>query len=74
MSKVKLFSIGPVLDGVDARNALGLLETQMNVFMLELDIEIKQVNGPYVHHLSPKESLPNEERLYYTANILYDGK
>lgn len=73
MSLVELFKKGP--EDIDKKEpkALSLLETDMSMFMLQLDIEVQQVNGPYVSYLPPeKEGLP--ERVFYTANIVYHRK
>ena len=72
MSLVKLFKKGPE----DLKNeslALSLLEVEMSTFMLQLNIEVHQVNGPYISYLPPEEEgLP--ERVVYTVNIIYHNK
>ncbi|MBI2452220.1 hypothetical protein HYV50_04045 [Candidatus Pacearchaeota archaeon] len=74
MTLVKLFDIGPVIEGKDSENALKLLEININAFMTNPDIKINQVNGPYVTHLPPIKDLPGKERVSHTANIVYQNK
>ncbi|MBU0907309.1 MAG: hypothetical protein KKE05_04080 [Nanoarchaeota archaeon] len=74
MPQVKLFYIGPVIEGDDTRNSLSFLEIQMGAFMTNPDIEIIQTNGPYASHLPPAKEIPKRERVAFTANILYRSK
>ena len=68
---VKLFDIGPILVGKDSQNALSLLETQMNNFMIGRDIQVREVNGPHATYFPPPmKELP--ERVYYTASVVYE--
>ncbi|MFH1289976.1 MAG: hypothetical protein ABIH92_01060 [Nanoarchaeota archaeon] len=71
MPLVRIFETGPVITGRDSENALRLLETGMNAFMVDPEIEVRQVNGPYATHLPPREELPGKERIHFTASILY---
>ena len=73
MSLVELFKKGPENINEKKSLAFSLLQTEMSVFMLDLDVEVLQVNGPYINHLPPeREGLP--ERIFYTANIRYHRK
>ncbi|MDO8460680.1 MAG: hypothetical protein Q7S74_06225 [Nanoarchaeota archaeon] len=73
MSLVELFKKGPENINDERALAFSLLQTEMSVFMLQLDVEVLQVNGPYIALLPPeKEGLP--ERVFYTANITYHKK
>ena len=73
MSLVKLFRSG--VENVDKENllALSLMQTEMDIFMLRLDIDVKQVNGPYVSYLPPERE-GSSERVAYTANIVYHNR
>jgi len=73
MPIVKLFQKGPVDLKKDSNLEISLLETEINIFMLQPDVVVHQINGPYVCHLPPK--LKGEpERVIYTANVSYDKK
>jgi len=73
MPLTKLFKTGPEDINNERPLDLSLLETEMNIFMLDPDIEVKQVNGIYISHLPPeREGLP--ERVYFTANVVYHKK
>jgi hypothetical protein len=70
---IKLFKKGPVplTRGEDLN--LSQLESEMNIFMLPIGMEIVQVNGPYASYL-PSERKDGPERVIYTANIVYNNK
>jgi hypothetical protein len=73
MPVVKLFRSNP--ERIDKENptALSLLQVEMDTFMLGLDVEVRQVNGPFVSYLPPeREGSP--ERVIYTANVVYNQK
>ncbi len=73
MTLVKLFTSRPENVGNESPMALSLLQIRMDTFMLQLDVDVRQVNGPYVSHLPPeKEGSP--ERVIYTTNIVYNKK
>jgi len=67
----ELFSIGPVIGEKDAENALKMLQTRINDFMLNPDIRVESVNGPYANHVPPEKHLPMHDRVTYTASVLY---
>ncbi len=73
MTLVELFKKGPEDLRKENPTALSLLQTEMDTFMLQLNIEVHQVNGPYISYLPPeREGL--SERVFYTANIIYQKK
>jgi hypothetical protein len=73
MPIIKLFKKGPEDINIERPISLSLLETEMSMFMLDPDVEVKQANGPYISHLPPeREGLP--KRVYFTANVVYDKK
>lgn len=72
MPHVKLFTSKIIEDKEERRErALSLLNISMDVFMLQLDVEVRQVNGPY-HNYLPPEKQGSLERVVYTANIIYN--
>ena len=73
MSLVELFEQGPEEVNKERPIARSLLQTKMNVFTIQLDIEVQQVNGPYVSYLAP-ERPGSPERRIYSGNIVYRRK
>ena len=73
MSLVKLFKSDVENVGKENPLALSLMQTEMNVFMLQLDIDVRKVNGPYVSYF-PEDRDGSPQRVVYTANITYHKK
>ena len=73
MPLVKLFRSKVEEFSRESQLALSLMQTEIDVFMLPLDIDVRQVNGPYVNYLPP-EKKGLSERVVYTANVVYDRK
>ena len=73
MPLVNLFKSGIEDISKERPTALSLMQTEMDIFMLQLDIDVRQVNGPYVSYIPP-ESENSQERVVYTANIVYNNK
>ena len=48
MSLVELFKKGPENINAERPLSFSLLQTEMGIFMLDQDVEIIQVNGPYI--------------------------
>ena len=73
MTLVELFKSGVESVEKEDPRALSLMKTAMDLFMLQLDVDVKQVNGPYVSYLPPEKD-GSSERVIYTANIVYNTK